>query len=90
MDGTGPAGVSRSDKLVRWDRAALALNVSQDSLTAWFQAGFVPAVQTPGLFLTYQSWIDDVRNGMRPGRAANVMEIGRKWFADRGLLEEAA
>jgi hypothetical protein len=81
MTDNGQARVSRNDPLVRWERAAKALGVTGDALTSWYEAGFVPAVQSPGLMFTYQSWIDDVRNGPRPGKAANVAEIGRRWFS---------
>ena len=93
MDGTRPQGqVSRTDLLVRWPRAARALGVSPDALTEWFEAGFVPAVETPGMRMTYQSFLDAVRNGMRPGVAANVAEIGRRWWAEHlpQALEEVA
>lgn len=83
MDGNGQgARVSRRDRLVRWDRAAEVLNVSEDTLTSWYKAGHLPAVQTPGLMQTYQSFLDAVLNGARPRRAANVVEIGRRWWAD--------
>jgi 2-keto-3-deoxy-6-phosphogluconate aldolase len=78
---SGPM-VSRKDRLVRWRRAAAVLGVSDDSLSAWYEAGHVPAVQTPGLLFTYQSWLDAVLNGARPGKAADIAEIGRQWFED--------
>jgi hypothetical protein len=82
--------VSRKDRLVRFDRASQVLNVSEDTLKNWYRLGFLPAVMTPGLWQTYQSWLDDVLNGTRPGKAADVAVIGRQWFAERGLTGEMA
>jgi hypothetical protein len=82
--------VSRRDRLVRWDRAAAVLGVSEDGLMAWYRKGFLPAVKHPGLWMTYQSYIDAVLNGTRPGCAANVEEIGRRWFAEHVPTEEVA
>jgi hypothetical protein len=43
-----------------------------------------------GWLFTYQSWLDAVLNGPRPGRAADIAEIGRQWFADHVPAEQAA
>lgn len=84
--------VSRKDRLVRWDRAAEVLNVSEATLATWYDKGILPVVQTPGLMQTYQSFLDAVMNGARPRRAANVEEIARQWWADNlpQALEGAA
>jgi hypothetical protein len=91
--GSGAAPrVSRKDRLVRWSRAARVLGVSDETLTSWHEAGYVPAVRTPlgrGWLFTYQSWLDAVLGATRPGKPADVAEIGRQWFRDHVPAEQA-
>lgn len=86
----GPVAMRRKDKLVRCTLAARVLGVSGDVLDDWHEAGFMPQVRTPGLNMTFESWLDDVMSAVRPGQAADVAVIGRKWFADRGLTDVKA
>jgi hypothetical protein len=81
----------QGDPWVRWSAAARRIRVSPDTLDNWFALGFVPKVTSPGVAFTYQSWIDDILSAMpRPAKAAEIAEVGRAWFAARGLDGEAA
>jgi hypothetical protein len=79
----GAGRVSHREALVRWDIAAETLGRSQDTLTNWYEAGFVPAVKTPGQQMsTYRSWLDDVLSAARPGIAADIAEVARRWWPE--------
>lgn len=81
----------QGDPWVRWNAAARAVGVSSETLTAWFKAGYVPLMVTPGVWFTRQSWIDAYLGAVpRPARAADVAEIGRAWFAARVPVGEVA
>lgn len=86
----GPVALRRKDKLVRCTLAARVLGVSGDVLDNWHEAGFMPQVRTPGLNMTYESWLDDVMSAVRPRKAADVAAVGRRWFAERGLTDGEA
>lgn len=86
----GPTVLRRKDKLVRCTLAARVLGVSGDVLDDWHEKGFMPQVRTPGLNLTFESWLDAVMSAVRPRKAADIAEIGRRWFSDRGLTDEEA
>ena len=85
-----PAAMRRKDKLVRCTLAARVLGVSGDVLDDWHEAGIMPQVRTPGLNMTYESWLDAVMSAVRPGKAADIAAIGRRWFTDRGLTDSEA
>ncbi|HEV3290584.1 MAG TPA: hypothetical protein VG123_16485 [Streptosporangiaceae bacterium] len=77
----GTLRVSHREVLVRWDVAADTLGRSPETLTNWYLAGHVPAVKTPGQQMsTYRSWLDDVLSAARPGCAADIAEVTRKWW----------
>jgi hypothetical protein len=84
--------VSRRDRFVRWSRAADVLNVSEDALSDWYDAGLVPQFRTPGLKFTYQSWLDAVMAAARPGKAGDIREVAREWWKAHlpEALEEVA
>jgi hypothetical protein len=84
--------VSRLDRLVPWPAAALALGRSAETLDNWLSRGQVriPALRQPGGLVTYQSWIDAVLAGARPGRAVSVAEVTDAWWADRLYLDAGA
>jgi hypothetical protein len=81
----GATALRRKDKLIRCTLASRVLGVSGDVLDDWHAAGFMPQVRTPGLNMTFESWVDAVMGAVRPRKAADVAVIGRQWFADRGL-----
>lgn len=85
-DDTGAPRVSRRDALVPWPRAARVLGRTTDTLDNWHAdpSILMPAVRQPGGKATYASWLDAVLASARPGRAGDMAEASRQWWADRG------
>jgi hypothetical protein len=84
--GTEAAG----DRLVRWSDAALELGVSVDTLEAWLEDGIVPLRRTPGLRLTWRSWVDAVLAPSEPGTDGDIAKVTAAWWAARRPLGEVA
>jgi hypothetical protein len=77
----GAARAMRGDTLVTWPKAARVLGCCEDTLTAWWQQGNVPAVSTPGgQRKTYASFLDMVLASARPGEAPGIGETARAWW----------
>jgi hypothetical protein len=75
---------AHGDKLVPWAEAARRLGRSADTLRLWHDAGYFPAVVTPGdQWSAYDSFIEAVLASARPGQAGQMKEIARAWFAAR-------
>lgn len=73
---------ARSDRLVPFPEAARRLGRSADTLRLWHDAGFCPAVITPGgQWSTYESFINAVLASARPKQAGSIEKIARDWFA---------
>lgn len=74
----------RGDKLVSWAEAARRLGRSADTLRLWHDAGYFPAVVTPGgQWSAYESFIAAVLASARPKQAGSIEQIARDWFAAR-------
>lgn len=83
------SGQRGPDKLVPVKRAARVLGWSAEAIRDWVNDGDVPAVRTPGGQLSlYASWLTAVLDSARPGRAGDMAEVSRQWWAERG--QEAA
>lgn len=79
----GRPRVSHREVLVRWDVAADTLGRDPETLTNWYRNGHVPAVKTPGKQMsTYRSWLDAVMSAARPGQAADIPEVTRRWWPE--------
>lgn len=81
----------RRDWLVPWSVAADTLNRTKETLTSWHEKGFIPAVRTPaGDWFTYASWLADVMASARPGKAGEMAEVTRDWWARHEARKAAA
>jgi hypothetical protein len=80
----------RGDALVALSIVASKVGRSSETLKAWHKRYKVPVVIDPGGdWLGYQSWVDAVLGSALPGRAGNIAEVTRQWWAARGIeLEE--
>jgi hypothetical protein len=81
---------STGEQLVRWSDAALELGVSVDTLEAWYADGIVPLRRTPGLRLTWRSWLDAVLAPSEPGTDGDIAKVTAAWWADRAALKAVA
>jgi hypothetical protein len=77
------------EQLVRWSDAALELGVSVDTLEAWYADGIVPLRRTPGLRLTWRSWLDAVLAPSEPGTDGDIAKVTAAWWAGRGRSMKA-
>lgn len=72
------------DRLVPFSVASARLGRSTDTLRLWHDEGYLPAVVSPGKqWSTYESFIVAVLTSARPGRAGEIVAVGREWFAAR-------
>lgn len=82
--------VGGRDWLVRWSVAASTLGRARDTLTAWYEAGLVPAVKAPGGELSaYASWLAMVLASPAPGKAGEVIKVSQEWWALHAALQRA-
>jgi hypothetical protein len=72
-----------ADPLVRWADAAAEIGVSVVTLEAWYAEGIVPLRRTPGLRLTWRSWLDAVLAASEPGTDGDIAKVTAAWWAAR-------
>lgn len=83
--------VGGRDWLVRWSAAAVTLGRAEETLTAWYENGLVPAVRSPGGKLSaHASWLYMVMNSARPGVAGEVIKVSQEWWALQAALQRVA
>lgn len=90
VDSVSRLRVTAGEVLVPLPRAARMLGRHPDTLENWHRDGLMPMFSGPGTRSTYQSWLEAVLASPLPGRAGNLIEVSRKWWADRGVKMEVA